>query len=614
LIEFSTGSNKKITEYNFEGKKMSHISPTNRANSSGSKRSPNFDFDFEPDFKRRKIEDERVNHLVQEAWFSSWQDESDMDNLFEFGSPWQELPEAQKVRQSVGTRFNGSRESSKVANPQNPPQSTGSLDAQSSSNDKTKTTPPPNYKEQLSFGKDHYNKGNYEETIKVFENLLTAPNDFDKQTLNDIQHDLAHSYYQLGRFQEALDSFRKVSELDPGIATVHMWKGFCCAALGRKDSEAEHFQRALDIFMSNTKKTMDDPTARYQMGICNFSLNQTTLAKLYFDSITHTDPNYRGAQYYLGCIEYTARNYDKAMTHLLLYLKNAKTSSQKYSNAQFYVGSIYYFRKDYLNVIEYLEKLDPTSSHYEKSKPFLNDAYCELGKKALTEKNYQVAIDWFSKVSIPYRNYRDVEDGLGLAYENLGREHRKKGEFEEAIAVYRKIPERCSSFKSICVDLAGCYFKTKNYQDAIDLLMKPMPYLNPDKVNSMLGMCYFYLGKFDIAYDFLIKVDLSKLGNYCMFQFMFGVIFLYSKEYQKAIPHFENIGSDDKSYGRAQCMLGETYREWGHPLDALKHFDKALKCFKNDPEAQPLYDETQRRIYMVMNFELDEFDVWYLTT
>jgi len=46
----------------------------------------------------------------------------------------------------------------------------------------------------------------------------------------------------------------------------------------------------------------------------------------------------------------------------------------------------------------------------------------------------------------------------------------------------------------------------------------------------------------------------------------------------------------------------------------LKHFDKALKYFKKDPEAQSLYDKTQRYIYMIMNFELDEFDSWYLTT
>ncbi|MCU0631534.1 MAG: tetratricopeptide repeat protein [Methanolinea sp.] len=137
-------------------------------------------------------------------------------------------------------------------------------------------------------------------------------------------------YYKQGKFQDAIECFDRVIEMDPSHVEAWREKGICLKELGRYEEALQCFNRALEL---NGKS----PDAYYAKGETleklgkengDFSLFEQAIAC--FDTVLQKEPdnvnawNYRGVCLKeLGKSEEARRSFDKAQT--ILRMNTQKT-------------------------------------------------------------------------------------------------------------------------------------------------------------------------------------------------------------------------------------------------------------------------------------------------
>jgi len=119
----------------------------------------------------------------------------------------------------------------------------------------------------------------YKEAIPLYQQVLASPP--EDAVLGDIHTKIGDSYFRLGFFQNALDSYRSALRDQKRSARpqTQYWIGFCCLLLGR-DSEA--VTELLKIPEFYPESGMWVPTAYYWAGWASERMGRKDSAAEYY--------------------------------------------------------------------------------------------------------------------------------------------------------------------------------------------------------------------------------------------------------------------------------------------------------------------------------------------
>lgn len=156
------------------------------------------------------------------------------------------------------------------------------------------------------------------------------------------------------------------------------------------------------------------------------------------------------------------RNNDSAFYYFNLVATGAKDSLD-IAMAYTYMGIIQAYEGDHYGGQESLLKsLTYLNEHNKKHQGCLGSNYHELGNICLNLKNYEAAIDYFHK-ALKYINDPDFE---AIALNSIAITYQKKGDYDEAIDLYKSLLAKSKDKKKEYARILSNYANAKWLKDA----------------------------------------------------------------------------------------------------------------------------------------------------
>jgi TolA-binding protein len=388
--------------------------------------------------------------------------------------------------------------------------------------------------------------------------------------------EVAHYYFEQGKYPQALEWFDKVDEGTLSYEEqdkFNFQKGYSFFSAGKKKEATPYFNKVL-----NSKEYGSQ--AKYYLGFMSYEADDYKQATKYFDEVSgeekykeklsyfEADMNFKLGKFdqaiksgekamakssalekselnkIIGESYFNLKQYDKAIPYLTQY----KGKKGKWNNTDYYqLGYAYYKQGDYENAITQFNKIIGGADSVAQN------AYYHLGESYLKTDRKQQALNAFKNASEMEFDAKIQEDA-SLNYAKLSYEIGNS---------YQPVPDVLSAFLTkypnspskteVETLLINSYITSKNYKGALDLLEKNKSFANKEAYQKVT----FYRG-----------LELYTDGNYGDALAMF----------KKSLGEPRNA----KFTARATFWKGETE----YVLDSFNESLLSFKQFANSPESK----------------------------
>ncbi|KAB1158020.1 tetratricopeptide repeat protein [Flavobacterium luteum] len=408
----------------------------------------------------------------------------------------------------------------------------------------------------------HLNQSNADEAMENFvRDYPTSP----KQ--NQAYIEVAHYYFDQGKFPQALEWFDKVDESSlsyDNLDRFNFQKGYSYFSANKKKEATPYFNKVL-----NSKEFGSQ--AKYYLGFMAYDNDDYKNATKYFDQVSSEEKYSEKLSYFKADMNFKSGNFQKAIDLGLVampkstalekselnkiigesyfnlkqydksisYLSAYKGKKGRWSNTDFYqLGYAYYEQNDFENAISQFNKI------IEGKDAVAQNAYYHLGKSYMNTDKKQQALNAFKNASEMQYDLKIQEDA-NLNYAKLSYEIGNS---------YQSVPDVLSAFISkypnspskqeVETLLINSFITSKNYKGALELLEKNKNFANKEAYQKVT----FYRG-----------LELYTDGNY-----------------KEALPMFKKSIAEPRNpkfTARATFWQGETQY-------VLDNFNDALISYK----------------------------------
>ena len=282
-------------------------------------------------------------------------------------------------------------------------------------------------------GIQEYSKKNYDEAVKIFEELIAIdPKGSDPYAniavIKKIQKD----------YKSAFEYLNKAIKLNPKNPQYH-------GNMGNLFREVKNYKNAIKAYTNAIKLNPKDPVNYNNLGITYEKMNDINRAVQAYKEAVRVDGKFAKAVNNIGVIYYKQKKYQEAVDIFTIALKTDPKYYEVHSNK----GACLNKLKRYDEAIEELElaiKYDPKNS----------GAYTNLGNVYYKLYDYKKAIKMHEK-SI------SLDPKGSNAYSNLANAQKQLGYTDKAINSYKKAIELDPNFENAHFDLATTYLIKQDY-------------------------------------------------------------------------------------------------------------------------------------------------------
>lgn len=336
----------------------------------------------------------------------------------------------------------------------------------------------------------HLNQPGADELMENFvRDYPTSP----KQ--NQAYIEVAHFYFNQGKYPQALEWFDKVDESTLSYDELDQYnfqKGYSYFSAGKKKEATSYFNKVI-----NSKEF--GAQAKYYLGFMAYDENDYKEASKYFDEVSgqekykeklsyfQADMNFKLGNFQkaidlgiaamaksspiekselnkiIGESYFNLKQYDKAIPYLTQY----KGKKGKWNNTDFYqLGFAYYKQNDFENAILQFNKIIGGNDFVAQN------AYYHLGQSYLKTDKKQQALNAFKNASEmdfdlklqedAYLNYAKLSYEIGNSYQAV------PDVLAAFLAKYPNSPSK-TEIENLLID---SYISSKNYKGALELLEK----------------------------------------------------------------------------------------------------------------------------------------------
>ena len=408
----------------------------------------------------------------------------------------------------------------------------------------------------------HLNQSGADEAMESFVRDYPAS---PKQ--NQAYIEVAHYYFEQGKYPQALDWFDKVDESSlsyDDLDRFNFQKGYSYFSAGKKKEATPYFKQVL-----NSKEFGSQ--AKYYLGFMAYEGNDYKEATKYFDEVSGEEKYKEKLSYFQADMNFKLGKFDKAIQTGQTAM--AKSNAMEKSELNKIIGESYFNLKQYDKAIPYLKE------YKGKKGKWNNTDYYQLGYAYYQQNDYENAISQFNKII-------DGKDFVAQnAYYHLGESYFKTDKKQQALNAFKNASEMDFDAK-IQEDASLNYAKLSyeignSYQSVPDVLAAFLSkYPNsPSKteVETLLINSYITSKNYKGALDLLEKnKGFANKAAYQKVTFYRGLELYTDGNASEALAMFKKSiaqPNDAKFTARATFWKGET--EYG-----LDDFNNALISFK----------------------------------
>jgi len=372
----------------------------------------------------------------------------------------------------------------------------------------------------------HLNQNGADE---MMENFIKDYPTSSKQ--NQAYIEVAHYYFDQGKFPQALEWFDKVDESTlsyDDLDRFNFQKGYSYFSGNKKKEAVPYFNKVL-----NSKEYGSQ--AKYYLGFMAYDNDDYKNASKYFDEVSGEEKYKEKLSYFKADMNFKSGNFQKAIDLGLAAMPKSNASEKSELNK--IIGESYFNLKQYENAIPYL------TAYKGKKGKWNNTDFYQLGYAYYAENDYENAISQFNKIiggndSVAQNAYYH----LGECYMKTNRKQQALNAFKNASEMqydlkiqedanlnyaklsyeignsYQSVPDVLSAFiekypnstskQEIETLLINSFITSKNYKGALDLLEKNKSFANKEayqKVTFYRGLELYTDGNYQEALSMFKK-------------------------------------------------------------------------------------------------------------
>jgi len=312
---------------------------------------------------------------------------------------------------------------------------------------------------------------------------------------NQAYIEVAHYYFDEGKYPQALQWFEKVDESNLTQAEREKFtfqKGYAYFSAGKKKEASNQFKK-----VENSKEFGSQ--AKYYLGYMSYESDDYKGANEYFEKVEDQDKYKEKMAYYQADMNFKLGNFQKAIDlgvaamaratavekselnkiigesyfnlkqydKALPYLKEYKGKKGKWSNTDLYLfGYCYYKQNDFENAIAQFNKIiDGNDGVAQNAYYHLGESYLKTDKKQQALNAFKTASEMEFDLKIQedaYLNYAKLSYDIGNPYQSV----------PDVLSGFMKKYPNTPHKAAIETLLINSYITSKNYKEALVLLEK----------------------------------------------------------------------------------------------------------------------------------------------
>jgi len=354
-------------------------------------------------------------------------------------------------------------------------------------------------------GIDHYDRGEYSESIKYLQRALEVDPDNTK-----IHYTLANAYIQTEEPDKAIQEYKRTLELSGDYAPAYL--NLAQIYLNRQAYEAlfEIIAQAKenDRFSDELAEVFRNATFQYasdhvSMGIQALMSNNREKGYAYLEKAIQIDPDFAYPSYVAGFFYYRDQDYQRAGE----LAQDAIRIDPRFGAARKLLGDIQYAERDFPEAIQEYR----TALQFNYSDPYLQN---DFALALMEEGDYQEALRHAKAASSA------LPENLNMLY-NLACLYRDNADTQSAIAGFKRLIAKDPKYPNAHNDLADIYLSEGRISDAEKAFLLEIEYasvkinLDPKDTVTLNSLARGYNGikKYETARAFA-QDAIKNMPNY----------------------------------------------------------------------------------------------------
>lgn len=415
---------------------------------------------------------------------------------------------------------------------------------------------------------------------------------------NQAYIEVAHYYFEQGRYPQALTWFDKVNEGSLTAREMNKFnfqKGYSFFTAKKKKEATQYFNKVVNSEEYGSQ-------AKYYLGFMSYEADDYKEATKYFDEVSGEEKYKEKLSYFQADMNFKLGNFQKAID--LGQAAMAKSNALEKSELNKIIGESYFNLKQYDKAIPYL------TQYKGKKGKWSNTDFYQLGYAYYKQNDYENAIAQFNKII-------GGNDSVAQnAYYHLGESYLKTNAKQQALNAFKNASEMEFDAKiqeDATLNYAKLSYEIGNsYQSVPDVLagfIERYPNSpNRPEIEGLLIDSYITSKNYKGALDLLEKNKTANRAAYQKVTFYRGLELYTDGDYQQAMSMFKKSIAeprDARFSARATFWKGETE----YVLDNFTESLLSFKQFIGFPEAKqtPEYKNINYNIAYAY-FKLKEYD------
>lgn len=415
---------------------------------------------------------------------------------------------------------------------------------------------------------------------------------------NQAYIEVAHHYFEQGRYPQALEWFDRVDESGLSAAEFEKFrfqKGYAYFSAGDKKQATTYFNQVLNSPTYGSQ-------AKYYLGFMAYETDDYTQASQYFDEVADEEKYKEKLSYFQADMQFKSGNFAKAIE--LGQTAMAKSNAAEKSELNKIIG------ESYFNLGQYDKALPFLKEYRGKKGKWSNTDFYQLGYAYYKQGDYENAIAQFNKI------IGGADFVAQNAYYHLAESYLKTNRKPQALNAFKNASEMAFepriqedalfNYAKLSYELGNAY---QSVPDVLAGFLERYPNSpNRPEVENLLISSYITSRNYAGALALLEK---NKTGNRDAYQkvtFYRGLELFTDGDYSAALDMFKKSLSEPRD---AQFTARATF--WKAETDYVQErFPDALLGFKQfaanasshaTPEAQNIDYNTA-----YAHFKLKEYD------
>ncbi len=335
--------------------------------------------------------------------------------------------------------------------------------------------------------------------------------------------------------------------------------------LARIESKQRNFNAAVETYKKIQQLDPGDATAYFGLGQVYVNMMKWTDAIAPLERSVQMDPLNLEAYHLIGRAYYEQRIFDKAAD---AYEKFLDSEPQVPGESHFELGECYMELERFPDAVRFFQRaveIDPQSVHkssklaqaFEKAAMYdeASAKYEELAQLSPSDAKiyYNIIVRMYDEAKMPEKALEaaqkmvDQDPNNPEAYYNLGIMFSNQKKFEEAIGALNKAIELNPGFDFAYLNLGNIYYQMKNYKEAIPVFQKLVEIV-PDNSQGwlFLGICNMQLKRWSPAVEPLLKaIELEPQNGNALYNL--AIAYLNLKDNASAREVYANLQTIDPS-------------------------------------------------------------------